>query len=893
MSRLTLVESPISSPAAASRDEPVREPRRVTAPKDPKSKMSLSSPASEATWFSRSVSRLVGLQVRRPWHFLLVAILVSIPCAYLARQLDLRTGFDALLPENKQSVIELKRVAQRTVGISTLAIIIDGKNPDAMARFSDALLPPLRELGPNWIGTAENGVHAEREFMKQRQALYLPLAKVRDIRERIEERYQRAIFGSIDDDEPLEPISKESIQREFERDAPKAPKGPAYRDGYYLNEEGTRLVVLTRTPVASGDLERSKQLQAMVRKVIDDIDPAKYDPSIQVGLAGDVVTSAEQYGVVKDDLTTVGVLGVSLILLIDFLFFLKFRAVLTMALAIGFGLFWTFGVTRLVIGHLNTASGFLVSIIFGNAINYGVLLRARYGEARRAHKSLPEALELAYRDTLVPTLTVAAAAGAGYLSLASTNFRGFRDFGIIGGYGMLLCWVANYLLMPPLLVIFERALPSFGDRDQRSLWGRLQALTDQGIPFGAPFAWLSRRMPALGTATLGLLLAAAATLSTLHYVRQDPFEYNLGRLENDASAVQSAATRLGSGMTDITGRTGQDGMAIMTDRVDQVKPLLVELEKRRLAGGDNPPFQKVVSIFDLIPDDQEEKVRLLNEIRERIEKVHAHGKISAEDWKSLQPYLPPPDLHPIGIDDLPEKLVRSFTERDGTRGRIVYVVPTQGKSVRDLHYLLRWADSFRETKLPSGEVIYGSGRAVIYADMLSAVMQEGPRAALFAAVMTTVMVTLAFMRVRRGALAIVLVLGSLAAGLALMGAVLQLSEIRLNFLNFIAIPITIGIGVDYAINLVHRWRIEGQKGRVPLIVRETGGAVVLCSLTTILGYLALMQSVNPAVRSFGMAAVIGEFTCLFEVMVVLPAVLMLIERRKAKVSQTDEFAKAV
>lgn len=854
--------------------------------------MSQSSPASEVTWFGRSVSRLVALQVHRPWQFLLAAILLSIPCIYLARQLELRTGFDALLPENKQSVIELKRVALRTAGISTLAIVIDGKNPEAMERFSDALLPPLRALGPNWIGTAENGVHAEREFMKQRQALYLPVTKVREIRERIEERYQRAIFGSIDDDEPLEPISKESIQREFEREAPKGPKGPAYRDGYYLNQEGTRLVVLTRTPVASGDLEHSKQLQAMVRKVISDVNPATYDPSIQVGLAGDVVTSAEQYGVVKDDLTTVGMLGVSMILLIDFLFFLKFRAVATMALAIGFGLIWTFGITRLAIGHLNTASGFLVSIIFGNAINYGVLLRARYGEARRAHKSLAEALELAYRDTLVPTLTVAAAAGAGYLSLASTNFRGFRDFGIIGGYGMLLCWVANYLLMPPLLVIFERALPSFSEHDKQSWWGRLQILTDQGIPFGAPFAWFARRMPALGTATLGLALAAAATLSTLHYIQQDPFEYNLGRLENDASAVQSAATRLGVGMTDITGRTGQDGMAIMTDRVDQVKPLLDELEKRRLAGGDNPPFQKVVSIFDLIPEDQEEKVKLLHEIRERIEKVRAHGKISAEDWKSLEPYLPPPDLRPIGIEDLPEKLVRSFTERDGTRGRIVYVVPTEGKSVRDLHYLLRWAASFRETKLPSGEVIYGSGRAVIYADMLSAVMQEGPRAALFAAVMTTVMVTLAFMRVRRGALAIALVLGSLAAGLALMGAALKLNEIRLNFLNFIAIPITIGIGVDYAINLVHRWRIEGHSGRIPLIVRETGGAVVLCSLTTILGYLALMQSVNPAVRSFGMTAVIGEFTCLFEVMVVLPAVLMLVERRRAKASQPDGIATA-
>ena len=53
---------------------------------------------------------------------------------------------------------------------------------------------------------------------------------------------------------------------------------------------------------------------------------------------------------------------------------------------------------------------------------------------------------------------------------------------------------------------------------------------------------------------------------------------------------------------------------------------------------------------------------------------------------------------------------------------------------------------------------------------------------------------------------------------------------------------------------------------------------MLCSLTTTLGYMALLQSVNPAVRSFGLAAVIGEMTCLFAVVVVLPSILTLIER---------------
>jgi predicted RND superfamily exporter protein len=826
--------------------------------------------------FARIVRALVDMQVRRPLVFLLFAVVVSIPAAMLAWRLELRTGFDSLLPENKPSVIELKRVAERTAGVSTLAIVIDGTDKVALERLADALVGPLRALGPDWVGTAENGVHAEREFIDQRKALYLPVDKLRELHQRIEERYAYEIYGGATDEEP-EPITRATIERELTANQAQGSL-PPYVDGYYLNRSETRLIVLVRTPVASGDLERSRELQRRVREVIARVNPASFHPSLTTGLTGDIVTSAEQYGAVKNDLTTVGVAGITMILLVDLLFFLRLRAVLAMALAIGVGVLWTFGLTRLAIGHLNTASGFLVSIIFGNGINFGILLRARYGEARREGESLRDAIETAYRGTLRPTLTVAAAAGAGYLSLAVTNFRGFRDFGIIGGYGMLLCWAANYLLMPPLLVLFERVSPTWQPRASGAPRGRWQAFIDRGIPFGAPFAWLSRKMHPGATAFLGVGLALVSVLLTVRYIARDPLEYNLGRLENDAASVESVATRLGSDLTDITGRSGQDGMAIMTERIDQVKPLLAELEKRRRAASDPPPFQKVVSIFDLVPEDQAEKLRLLSQMRSRLERVRAIGKISDQDWSAIQPHLPPIDLRPFGIEDLPERVARPFTERDGTRGRIVYVVPTDGQSVRNMRYLLRWADAYRKTVLPSGDVIWGSGRAVIFADMLTSVIDESPRAIALSALMTVFVVAAAFLRGAQGLRATALVLGALAVGMAWMGAVLALADVKINFLNFIAVPITLGIGVDYAINVVHRWRIEGP-GRVWAIVHETGGAVVLCSLTTSLGYLALLQSVNAAVRSFGAAAVIGELGCLLAVVVVLPAILKLVEQR--------------
>jgi len=68
--------------------------------------------------------------------------------------------------------------------------------------------------------------------------------------------------------------------------------------------------------------------------------------------------------------------------------------------------------------------------------------------------------------------------------------------------------------------------------------------------------------------------------------------------------------------------------------------------------------------------------------------------------------------------------------------------------------------------------------------------------------------------------------------------------------------------------------------------------VVLCSLTTLLGYLALARSLNYGVRSLGITAVIGEAACLISAVLVLPAALVWMRQRRpaAAVRATGETA---
>jgi hypothetical protein len=118
-----------------------------------------------------------------------------------------------------------------------------------------------------------------------------------------------------------------------------------------------------------------------------------------------------------------------------------------------------------------------------------------------------------------------------------------------------------------------------------------------------------------------------------------------------------------------------------------------------------------------------------------------------------------------------------------------------------------------------------------------------------------------------------------------MSGIIVAGDFKINFLNFIAFPITFGIGVDYGVNVFQRYRQEGSKN-ISKVIQYTGGAVGLCSLTTIIGYGSLLVAQSQAFVSFGILAVIGEITCVIAAIVSLPALLILkdrfFDRRKMK-----------
>lgn len=799
---------------------------------------------------------------------LAVAAALVVTSLLLALRLEIRPGFEALLPEDRPSVQELDRVKQHTSGVSTIFIVLEGNDTAALRRAADALVVELEKVGRPWVGAVESGVHDAVDFLGPRAGLYASLDELESLRDRVEERYQwevgKATGATLDMEDDYEPpaIDAETLKKELGVEGSQLDR---YPDGYYQSPDGKTLVVAIRSGLFGTDYEQGNEAVRRVKEVVARVDPASFDPTVEVGYAGDLVTAIAEYNAVGEDLMDVGLLGAVMIVSVVFLYYLRFRTLWTMMLTITIGVSVCFAYAALTVGHLTMATGFLFSIIAGNGINPGIIYMARYLEARRRYMDAPGAIRLAHRDTWLPTLTASAAASAAYASLMVTEFRGFHDFGVIGGVGMMLCWICTYAFLPSILVISERISPL--DKSKGRLFGLIKDDAGKGTRFGVPFAKVVGYAPRV-VAITGLVLTVAAIVGTVWWVRSDPMEYDLNNLRTDMSE-RANEDRLSHVAIETTGYVSANGMAILTESAEQVPELVKVLEERRDAAPDDAkPFETVHTLQGFVPSDQPAKIEVLEELKNLVEKARKRDFISDEEWKRVEPFMPPEELEPIDMQDLPDGIARAFTETDGRRGRIVFISPISMDAVDDAHYLFRWANAYRRTELSDGSVIIGSGRAVIYADIWSAVLGDVPIAVVVSLLCTLIVVVVAF---RRG-FASLAVLLALVAGVFWMTAMLAVFDVKLNFLNFVALPITFGIGVDYAVNVMQRYRREGSGG-VIRAVRETGGAVVLCSLTTTFGYLALVRSMNHAVRSLGIAAVLGEVACLLAAVIVLPAVL--------------------
>jgi predicted RND superfamily exporter protein len=229
----------------------------------------------------------------------------------------------------------------------------------------------------------------------------------------------------------------------------------------------------------------------------------------------------------------------------------------------------------------------------------------------------------------------------------------------------------------------------------------------------------------------------------------------------------------------------------------------------------------------------------------------------------------------LTLSDIPEEIRRRFTDKQGNLGAFVFVYPDSERDLWDSKNLWEFTDQVRSFTLPGGKKVTTSGEAVILSDLLRLMARDSPIATTAAFLGVFLVVVLIFGSF--GASAYVTV--ALLFGSLIMVGLVAAMRIKLNFFNFVALPMTFGIGVDYSINNYQRYLHEGP-GSIDKVMRRTGSAVILCSLTTIIGYGTLIIADSKALESLGWIAIMGEFTCLGAAMIALPAMIVWMEKRK-------------
>jgi predicted RND superfamily exporter protein len=792
------------------------------------------------------------------------SIVVAIVAGAVAVKLPLKSDFSYLLPPSSESVRHLRAIEKRARVIGTIMVAVESDDPVARKRAATTARDRILALGPQLISSITFDEAAGRKFGWDNRWLFVSVKDLTEARDSLAAKIKDAKLEAnplyIDlEDEPAtksadasDDLRKRLEEAEAQRDDP----------GELVSKDGRMQMMIIRTAFAPGNEDRDRALIAAVNRVASGVKAEV--PGVDIGVAGDIVVSLAEQDSILNGMILATSATVIIVLAAMLLFYRSLLTVGAISWSLMVGTMLTFAYARLSIGYLNIATAFLSSIVVGNGVNFGIIVAARHAEERRAGRTGTDALARALAGTLRGTLAAALTATVAYGSLILTDFRGFRHFGMIGAFGMLLCWVSSFTVLPAALAVVGR---------------RLKARPRPEPAIGRFLAWLLPER--LGwVAAASLALTAVAGWGTWHYLAHDPFEDNYKHLRSDSHDIRVEHAWMGK-VDEAFGQGISGGFVIALPRREDVAPLVARL--RALDEGKDEQhklFSRVNSFDDLLPSDQEAKLAILADIRGMLTQ-DALDNLSEADRADALRLKPPETLRPLTDADVPEALAWPFIENDGSRGKLVLAMSGWGYEIWNAHDLVRFSEKVRGLEL-GPDVLLG-GAAFVFADILESMQRDGPRATLFVVIGAILVVFLTVGFRRHGLVTIVCGL----AGTLFMLALASLFGLKVNFLDFVALPITIGIGIDYAVNIAARDLQDGP-GHVRHVLLTSGGAVALCSFTTIVGYGSLLLSQNMGIRSFGEAAILGEATCLLAALMLAPALLSVFAKRGQRPPATAE-----
>lgn len=875
-------------------------------------------------FIQRVAESYVRISSRSPWMTLGVLLLVTLGMGFFAAQIRIRTDLRLLLPSDATSVKALGLSEKRMGSTDFFTIAFEDSSMEKVGRFQKALADSLeRWKEAQWVQYDE-----DQKFFERHALIYLPADQLTNLEARLKSMAKESKSKNVmdmdllsDDDEGEQAppdmegwpdrmaIYKQGIPMDIvegllgELDKANAPKAtdPAGTDSGKLAEVAVPAAPAPVLPDSLQDRmigyheERGKWVGVVMAQLRTPSTEAQFATEakeygertcLKVQQATGITIHSSVVGAYRDpsseieeinaDMWISSVVAITLILGLLIFYMRRPANVLVVFVPLLVSMVWMMGAADIVYGRLTVLTSFVLALLSGLGIEYGIHIYSRWMEERRAGADPEEAMGISLSRTGRSLISAMVASITCMLALQVGHFQGFKEFGIVVSMGIFLAFLSALTVLPPLLFGMLRIGRMAAQKQMKILsWLAPSDTHLEGAVLVPSWTWSRKTM------VVCFSIAAVATV----FFAANPgvsfeddfanlrggkgrFEWLSGKIKaltQDPEAVaKQQQQRISYGRAVGKGKNTTPSV-VMAESESQMREIHDTLGARFGTPADSM-LKSFVTIQSFVPRPEVQAQR--KEILERIKVILDTEKftaLNAEQKAKLKMLRQFADCDTFGFDSLPTYARRFMTETDGSHGKFgfIYADMRESDAVESRKFQLRNG----EFKTSTGVAPVASS-GFIYADVVQMVKEDVRRLAIAVFLFLSVIVFLDT-RSWRGLVVNMAYVTMIAVWT--IGA-MGWFGLKLGMFNIVVIPALLSNTVDATMHLYHR-RMELGAGKISEIYHTSGSSVLAGTLTNAFGFLALIVVAHQGLNTIGMLACLGYTAGILIMFLAMPFLL--------------------
>jgi len=577
---------------------------------------------------------------------------------------------------------------------------------------------------------------------------------------------------------------------------------------------------------------RDEEVLNAIRQVIEEIPGNE-----KTWIGGLPVTRVEMGEYIRHDMRLLLPIGISVMLVFLFACFRQLRGVILPFMVVIVSILVSIGFIAMIGWKIHMVTVILPILLIAVANDYGIHMIAKYQEDNIPSNNFNpgQLAQRIFQSLSMPVLITGLTTMAGMLCLLGHILIPAKELGILAAFGILFALAASLFLLPAVISFLPRSKPvlDFSDNEQ------------DRIPFFERLLGFFSHL--VSDHPKGVLLSAAvlAVISIVGIFGVVVDTNPNGYYEHDNPTVrvsQLIDEHLGGSQTISVVYKGDIKSPELARKIDRMEEKILELDE----------IGTTISI-----------TRVLKQMSKALDNQQFSDKSGLPDSREgMAQYL---ELYSLSgdPDDLNKMVDFSYE----------HAILTARVNKTSTAVIRRVVDRIKDMVANDQDVFLVGGFGVVLADLADAVVNGQILSLILATIVVGVLVSLLFRSLTAGFIAAIPLTLSIIITFGLMGVF----GIELNIATAMLSSIMIGVGVDYTIHFLWRYRVERNLGNdlkqaVRITLTTTGRGIIFNALSVIVGFSALFFSSFLPVQFFGFLVVISIFACLTGALVVVPAI---------------------